>query len=142
MVSFVMTAEERMAFLAEAHIGILAITRDGRAPLAVPVWYDYEPGGDLLIWIERDTVKDKLIRSAGTFSLAVHNETEPYKYVTVEGPVIANDAPPTREQALKIASRYFPMHRSEPYVDEALSERSVLVRMRPEKWLSNDQSKS
>jgi hypothetical protein len=28
------------------------------------------------------------------------------------------------------------------YVDSALGEDSVLVRMRPEKWLSNDQSKA
>nr|WP_042197349.1 pyridoxamine 5'-phosphate oxidase family protein [Kibdelosporangium sp. MJ126-NF4] len=136
-----MTAEERMAFLAEAHVGVLAVTRDGRAPLAVPVWYDYEPGGDVLIWIERGTIKDKLVTAAGTFSFAVHTETIPYKYVTAEGPVIANDVPPSREQALRIVGRYLSADEATAYVDQALGEHSVLVRMRPEKWLSNDQSK-
>lgn len=139
--SFVMTAEERSAFLAEAHVGILAVSRDGRAPLAVPVWYDYEPGGDVLIWIARDTVKDRLIKAAGTFSFAVHTDTVPYKYVTAEGPVVDASTAPTREQALKIAGRYLPADQTTRYVDSALSERSVLIRMRPEKWLSNDQSK-
>jgi PPOX class probable F420-dependent enzyme len=142
MASFVMTAEEREAFLSGLHVGVLAVERAGRAPLAVPVWYDYAPGGELLIWMERDTVKDRAITAAGRLSLAVQDENSPYKYVTVEGPVVANDQPPTREQALRIAGRYWPEAEANAYVDSALGERSVLVRVRPEKWLSNDQGKS
>jgi nitroimidazol reductase NimA-like FMN-containing flavoprotein (pyridoxamine 5'-phosphate oxidase superfamily) len=44
--SFVMTREERESFLTEVHVGVLAVEHAGRAPLAVPVWYDYRPGGD------------------------------------------------------------------------------------------------
>jgi PPOX class probable F420-dependent enzyme len=142
MASFVMTAEEREAFLSGLHVGVLAVERAGRAPLAVPVWYDYSPGGELLFWMERDTVKDRAITAAGRLSLAVQDENPPYKYVTVEGPVVANDQPPTREQALRIAGRYWPEAEANAYVDSALGERSVLVRVRPEKWLSNDQGKS
>ncbi|MEV7040048.1 pyridoxamine 5'-phosphate oxidase family protein [Amycolatopsis sp. NPDC051061] len=140
--SFVMTTAERESFLSGVHVGVLAVERAGRAPLAVPVWYDYSPGGELLIWMERDTVKDRAITTAGRLSLAVQDENPPYKYVTVEGPVVANDEPPTREQALRIAGRYWPTDQATAYVDSALGERSVLVRVRPEKWLSNDQSKS
>ncbi|KZB86203.1 pyridoxamine 5'-phosphate oxidase family protein [Amycolatopsis regifaucium] len=142
MSSMVMTAEEREAFLSEVHIGVLAVEREGRAPLAVPVWYDYEPGGELLIWMDGGSVKDKAIKKAGRLSLVAQTETLPYKYVTVEGPVVANDVPPTREQALKIAQRYLPGDEGAKYVDGALSDKSVLVRVRPEKWLSNDQSKA
>ncbi|MGK4594078.1 pyridoxamine 5'-phosphate oxidase [Amycolatopsis sp. w19] len=142
MSSFVMTAEEREAFLSEVHIGVLAVEREGRAPLAVPVWYDYEPGGELLIWMDGGSVKDKAIKRAGRLSLVAQSETLPYKYVTAEGPVIANDAPPTREQALKIAQRYLSEDEGTKYVDGALSDNSVLVRVRPEKWLSNDQGKA
>ncbi|MBB5850398.1 pyridoxamine 5'-phosphate oxidase family protein [Amycolatopsis umgeniensis] len=142
MSSFVMTAEEREAFLSEVHVGVLAVEREGRAPLAVPVWYDYEPGGELLIWMDGGSVKDKTIKKAGRLSLVAQSETLPYKYVTAEGPVIANAAPPTREQALKIARRYLPEAEATKYVDGALSDNSVLVRVRPEKWLSNDQGKA
>lgn len=142
MSSFVMTVEEREAFLSGAHIGILAVERAGRAPLAVPVWYDYEPGGEVLIWIERDTVKDRSIRAAGRLSLATQDENPPYRYVTVEGPAVADDEPPTREQALRIAGRYWPEEQARAYVDGSLGAHSVLVRVRPEKWLSNDQSKT
>lgn len=139
--SFVMTAAEREAFLSAVHVGVLAVEREGRAPLAVPIWYAYEDG-EILLWMERDTVKDRSIRRAGRFSFVVQSESAPYRYVTAEGPVIAVDESPTRAQVLAIASRYLPEGDAETYVDAALDEKSVLVRMRPEKWLSNDQSKT
>ncbi|APE37967.1 pyridoxamine 5'-phosphate oxidase [Nocardia mangyaensis] len=135
-----MTAAEREAFLSAVHVGVLAVEREGRAPLAVPIWYAYEDG-EILLWMERDTVKDRSIRRAGRFSFVVQSETVPYRYVTAEGSVISADVPPTRAQALSIASRYLPEGEAAAYVDAALNEKSVLVRMCPEKWLSNDQSK-
>jgi len=140
--SFVMSAEEREAFLAEARVGVLAIERVGRAPLAVPVWYDYRPGGEVLVWIDRDSVKHRLLDRAGRFSLAVQSDRLPYRYVTAEGPVVTMDGLPTRDQADRIAARYLPTDaEAKEYVDGALGADSVLVRMRPEKWLSNDQGK-
>ncbi|MFE0027942.1 pyridoxamine 5'-phosphate oxidase family protein [Amycolatopsis sp. NPDC059021] len=138
----VMTVQERQEFLSGVHIGVLAIGREGRAPLAVPVWYDYEPGGEVLVWMDRDSLKDRSIRKAGRFSLVVQSEQQPYKYVTVEGPVVANDTAPTREQATRIAERYLPEDQARAFVDGSLTETSVLVRMRPEKWLSSDHSKA
>ncbi|NED98300.1 pyridoxamine 5'-phosphate oxidase [Phytoactinopolyspora alkaliphila] len=139
--SFVMTEAERETFLSGIHVGVLAVERDGRAPLAVPIWYNYEPGGEVLLWMHRDTVKDRCIRKAGRFSLVAQTEDAPYKYVTAEGPVVANDDPPTRAQALAIVRRYLSEDDATAYVDDALGPNSILVRMRPEKWLSNDQSK-
>ena len=41
-----MSVEEREFFLADVHVGVLSIPRKERsAPLTVPVWYDYSPGG-------------------------------------------------------------------------------------------------
>jgi nitroimidazol reductase NimA-like FMN-containing flavoprotein (pyridoxamine 5'-phosphate oxidase superfamily) len=139
--SFVMTVPEREAFLAEVHIGVLAVARDGRGPLAVPVWYRYEPGGDVGIWMERRSLKYQAIEAAGRLSLVAQTETAPYKYVSVEGPVTSTDRP-TRDEALAIAARYWPESEAVAYVDTALGDDSVLVRVRPERWLSNDQSKS
>lgn len=142
MSPLVMTREEREAFLAGAHIGVLCVERDGRAPLAVPVWYDYQPGGELLIWMERDTPKHKLISSAGRFSLLAQQEKPPYRYVTAEGPATVDDQPPTREQALRIVRRYQPEDEAIAYVDSVLGAAAILVRMRPQNWLSSDFSKA
>lgn len=138
--SFVMTEQEREAFLAEVHVGVLAVARDGAGPLAVPVWYRYEPGGDVRMWMERGSRKYRAIELAGRLSLVAQTEASPYKYVSVEGPVVSAERP-TRDEAVAIAARYWPEAQAVAYVDSALGDDSVLVRMKPEKWLSNDQGK-
>ena len=41
-----LTKSEREAFLSEPHVAALSVEAEpGRAPLTVPVWYQYEPGG-------------------------------------------------------------------------------------------------
>jgi hypothetical protein len=137
---FVMTKQEREEFLAEVHVGVLAVARDGAGPLAVPVWYRYEPGGDVQIWMERRSRKYRAIEQTGRLSLVAQTETSPYKYVSAEGPVVSGERP-TRDEALTITLRYGTYDQAVAYVDSALGEDSVLVRMRPEKWLSNDQGK-
>jgi nitroimidazol reductase NimA-like FMN-containing flavoprotein (pyridoxamine 5'-phosphate oxidase superfamily) len=47
--SFAMTKEEREAFLADVHVGVISVAEDGHGPLTVPVWYSYEPGGEVRI---------------------------------------------------------------------------------------------
>lgn len=141
MSSMVMSEQQREAFLAGVHVGVLAVARDGRGPLAVPVWYRYEPGGDVEVWMDRPSVKYRAIAAAGRFSLVVQSEEWPYQYVSVEGPVVGTDRP-TREQGVAIAGRYLDPATAESYVDSALGDDSVLVRLRPERWLSNDQSKA
>jgi nitroimidazol reductase NimA-like FMN-containing flavoprotein (pyridoxamine 5'-phosphate oxidase superfamily) len=138
--SFVMTEQERETFLADVHVGVLAVERDGLGPLAVPVWYRYDPGGDVEIWMERRSRKYRAVEKAGRLSLLAQTETVPYKYVSVEGPVVATERP-TRDQAVAITVRYLPSAQALSYVDGALGDDSVLVRMRPERWLSNDQAK-
>jgi hypothetical protein len=55
----------------------------------VPIWYSYEPGGELRVVTARTSRKAQLLQHAGRFSLCVQTETWPYKYVSVEGPVVA-----------------------------------------------------
>lgn len=141
MTSLVMTLEERQSFLAEPHVGVIAVERRGRAPLAVPVWYDYEPGGDMMIWIHRGSIKHQSIVESGRFSLLVQRDKAPYKYVTAEGDAIVEKSPPTRQQALQIARRYLSAVEAGAYVDRTLGDGAVLVRMRPRKWLSSDYSR-
>ena len=56
-----MTKEEREAFLADVHVGVVAIPEPGRGPLAVPVWYSYEPGGELHMVTARTSRKGQLL---------------------------------------------------------------------------------
>lgn len=135
-----MSSEEREAFLSEPHVGVIAVERRDRAPLAVPVWYGYEPGGEVLIWTETDTVKHDLFRAAGRFTITAQVEQVPYKYVTAEGPITAIE-PIAADQATAIAVRYLGNAEGTAYAAQNVTPRSILVRMRPEKWLSTDYSK-
>src|SRR5688572_26577232 len=84
-----MTKDERERFLADVHIGIISIQEDGRGPLTVPVWYSYEPGGELRVITGRTSRKGRLLARAGRFSLCAQTEQPPYRYVSVEGPIVA-----------------------------------------------------
>ncbi|WP_406389767.1 pyridoxamine 5'-phosphate oxidase family protein [Streptomyces sp. NBC_00887] len=133
--------EEREQFLAEPHVAALAVdaAETGRAPLTVPIWYQYEPGGDIWIMTGRDSRKGVLIAGAGRFSLMVDRVAPTIRYVSVEGPVIAT-TPATREQLLEISARYLPAGKVEGYVDFAWKEHGeqVVIHMRPQRWLSSD----
>ncbi|WP_227983440.1 pyridoxamine 5'-phosphate oxidase family protein [Nocardia spumae] len=135
-----MTSSERETFLAELHVGVIAVERAGRAPLAVPIWYGYEPGGEVLLWTDAGTVKDKLIRAAGRFSITAQVEQPPYRYVTAEGPV-TDVAPATPEIVRSIATRYLGPDAGAEFVEQNLGPNSIVIRMRPERWLSTDYSK-
>jgi len=84
-----MSRAEREAFLAEPHVGVISIPEEGRGPLTVPIWYAYEPGGALRVITDRGSRKGRLLEKAPRFSLVAQTESLPYKYVSVEGPVLS-----------------------------------------------------
>src|SRR5947207_11674858 len=102
-----MTREEREAFLADVHVAVISVAEDGHGPLVVPIWYSYEPGGEVRIITGRTSRKGKLLERAGRFSLCVQTETPPYKYVSVEGPIVAIEAADLERDRRPLARRYF-----------------------------------
>ncbi|TLS40299.1 pyridoxamine 5'-phosphate oxidase family protein [Streptomyces montanus] len=132
--------EEREQFLAEPHIAALAVDAGpGRAPLTVPIWYEYTPGGDIWIMTGLDSRKNKLIQAAGRFSLMIDRLEPTIRYVSVEGPVI-DTVPATVEKLREISARYLPAEKVDEYVDFAWKNHGeqVIVHMRPERWVSSD----
>jgi nitroimidazol reductase NimA-like FMN-containing flavoprotein (pyridoxamine 5'-phosphate oxidase superfamily) len=135
-----LTREEREKFLAEPHIAALAVDAGaGRGPLTVPIWYQYESDGTVWIMTGLDSRKNELIRAAGRFTLMVDRLEPTIRYVSVEGPVV-DTAPATFEQLREISARYLPADKVDGYVDVAWKEHGeqVVIRMRPERWVSSD----
>ena len=143
--SLIMTKQEREAFLAGVHVGVISISDEGRGPLAVPIWYAYDLGGDLRIMTGRESRKGRLLARAGRFSLCVQKETSPYKYVSVEGPIISTEAADIERDLRPLARRYLGKEAGDRYVEETRNlpthADNVLIRMRPERWLTTDYSK-
>jgi PPOX class probable F420-dependent enzyme len=135
-----MTSAEREQYLADVHVGVIAVERPDRAPLAVPIWYGYQPGGEVLLWTESDSVKHKLIRDAGRFAITVQDENPPYKYVTAEGDV-TGIAPADDAEVRELAVRYLGQQAGGQFTEQNLTPTSVVIRMRPQRWLSTDYSR-
>lgn len=63
---------DRQELLTQPLIAALSVAReDGRAPLTVPIWYDYTPGGDAWFVTGKDSLKTRLIHAAGRCTLMV-----------------------------------------------------------------------
>jgi nitroimidazol reductase NimA-like FMN-containing flavoprotein (pyridoxamine 5'-phosphate oxidase superfamily) len=136
-----MTKTEREQFLAAVHVGVLSVVEDGRGPLTVPIWYGYQPGGELVIWMGKTSRKALLLERAGRFSVCVQNEHPPYQYVSVEGPIVSIEPIDCERDARPLARRYLGNVAGDEYIEKhnALSTgEDIIVRMRPERWLTAD----
>jgi nitroimidazol reductase NimA-like FMN-containing flavoprotein (pyridoxamine 5'-phosphate oxidase superfamily) len=140
-----MTRAEREVFLAEPHVGVIAVAAPGRGPLVTPIWYDYEPGGELWVVTERASRKGRLLEAARCMSLCAQTETPPYRYVSVEGPLVAIEPADVEAHVRPMAHRYLGRELGDRYVEATAPDRaqgeSVVVRMRPERWQSVDYGK-
>lgn len=130
-----MTKAEREAFLADVHVGVLAIEQPGQGPLALPIWYLVEDG-DVIMGMGGGSKKAQLLRAAGRASLTVQTEDAPYKYASVEGPVVIEQR---QRNDFEMGSRYLGPELGRWYADNnPSSEDSVVVRLTPERWLTQD----
>jgi PPOX class probable F420-dependent enzyme len=136
-----MTREEREQFLVGVHVGVLSVASvDGGGPLAVPVWYAYQPGGTVNVITGGGTRKATAIRASGRFSLCAQDERPPYRYVTVEGPVTIEEV--GQDERLELARRYLGLEGGDAYVAANPAVGQVVFRMTPEHWSAVDFSKA
>jgi nitroimidazol reductase NimA-like FMN-containing flavoprotein (pyridoxamine 5'-phosphate oxidase superfamily) len=140
-----MNVPEREAFLAEVHVGIISIAEEGRGPLTAPIWYAYQPGGEILVVTDRTSRKGKLLQQGMRISLCAQTETPPYKYVSVEGPIVEIAPADLERDTRPLAHRYLGPDFGDRYIEETSGQsdrsESVRVRMRPERWLTVDYAK-
>ena len=136
---------ESAEFLAQPHIGVLSVASGGdRPPLTVPVWYAYEPGGNLTFFTGtqgRRARKTQLLEQAGRLSFCVQRPEHPYRYVTAECTLVGVERRPAFDDVLAITSRYLPDDVARGFAEAetgAPSETFVLFSARPDRWLSFD----
>jgi PPOX class probable F420-dependent enzyme len=141
MGALTMTKEEREDFLAESHIGVLAVNGDG-APVVTPIWYSYEPGGDVVVTTDTASNKAEALRDAGQASLCVQTEEAPYQYVVVEGHVTLSDGVDSAWRR-GIAHRYLGEALGDAYIESTMEDEktAVTVRLTPQKWRTTDYNK-
>jgi hypothetical protein len=135
-----LSVRERELFLAEPHIAALSVSAGpGRGPLTLPIWYQYEPGGEAWILTPAASRKVPLIEAAGRFTLMVDRVTPTTRYVSVEGPVTHTD-PGTDQLLQEIAERYLSPAKVPAYIEFAQTElgEHLAIYLRPQRWLTAD----
>jgi hypothetical protein len=70
--------------------------------------------------------------------------TPPYRYVSVEGPAVAMEPADVEHDRRPLAHRYLGAQRGDRYIENTRLEyvESMVVRMRPERWLTVDYAKA
>jgi nitroimidazol reductase NimA-like FMN-containing flavoprotein (pyridoxamine 5'-phosphate oxidase superfamily) len=140
--SLKMTEEEREAFLAELHVGVISIEDPERGPLSMPIWYDYKPGVGLWVITSRTSRKGKALDKAGRFSIVAQAEEAPYyKYVSVEGPIVDVRPADTDKDTRPMAHRYFGTQLGDAYIASQPVDDAHVYVMQPQRWLTVDYAK-
>lgn len=135
-----MTKPEREEFLSGVHVGIVSIPRKVKGPLAVPIWYDYEPGQRPWIITSKSSIKGKLLNRAERISLCAQTEDAPYKYVSVEGPFSVSAS--SHDKLLHMAIRYLGEEQGRAYAQASVTdESSIIVQIEPVTWYTVDYAK-
>ena len=135
-----MTETEKQEYLADLHVGVLSLNDNSNGPLTAPIWYDYELGGELWFITGPNSLKGKLLEVGVRLSLVAQSEEPPYKYVSVEGPVVSISES-TEDDLLAMAVRYLGETGGQQYTESSNGSGGVLVRVKPERWLAVDYGK-
>ena len=137
MVAF--TETQREEFLAGLHVAVLSVAAtDGRPPASVPIWYDYKPGGNILVNTGVTARKTKLIERAGVVTLVAQREEPPYQYVVVEGTVVDSATPAPLDVREAIAIRYLGEEGGRAFVQGMADSPGILFTIRPDRWITAD----
>lgn len=123
------------AFLAEPHVGILAVTSVSGPPAAVPLWYSYSVGGELWILTEATSRKLRLLKRTRCATLVVDEVDPRTRYVSVDCAVV-DVRPATAQDVRKLASRYLSGGPLEEYLAFAAANipDEQRVTLQPTRW--------
>jgi nitroimidazol reductase NimA-like FMN-containing flavoprotein (pyridoxamine 5'-phosphate oxidase superfamily) len=135
-----MTRDECEAFLAGVHVGVLSVDEPGRGPLTVPVWYLYEPGGEIVVVTRPEARKAPLLKVGARVSFLAQSEEMPPKYVTIQGRVASAEPAEIGRDVKPVVRKYLGAEVGDAYVDGTRPNgtNEIVVRIRPERWYSRD----
>jgi nitroimidazol reductase NimA-like FMN-containing flavoprotein (pyridoxamine 5'-phosphate oxidase superfamily) len=143
--STTMTQQEKENFLAGVHVGVISISQANRAPLAIPIWYAYEPGQEIRFVTGGSSQKGKLLTLNSKVSLCAQEEQMPYKYVSVEGTVVGIEPANVERDIRPLARRYYGREGGDQYIQRVygsgVADGDLLIRIRPQRWVAADYSR-
>ena len=144
-----MTRVEREELLSETRCGVLSIAREGRGPIAVPVWHRWDADqGELHFTSGRYSRKGEALAAAGRASYTVQvDDMGKAKYVMVEGAVTFEEDFDIDLELIGTGKRYQGDEIGEAYIRSTYMDGDkvlyniVLWKITAETWLSFDSTK-
>ena len=144
-----MTRAEREAVLSETRYGMLSVAREGRGPIAVPIWHRWDAEhGELRFTSGLYSRKGRALVAAGRASFTLQDpDLSRAKYVMVEGPVTFDADFDIDVELIGVGKRYQGDEAGEAYVrntymdGDKLLYNIVLWMVAAETWLSFDSTK-
>lgn len=127
-----MTREERTDFLLSGtRTGKLAwVGKDG-SPHVAPIWFLLD-GDDVVFNTHEDSGKAKALRREGRASMVVDDESPPFAFVKMDGPVtFEDDLEMVRDLATRIGGRYMGPERAEEFGARNGVAGELIVRLSP-----------
>jgi PPOX class probable F420-dependent enzyme len=127
-----MTEDEWRAFVMDGTrtAKVATVRKDGR-PHVVPVWFILD-GDDIVFTTSATSVKGATLRRDRYACLSVDDQTPPFSFVMVEGPVeLSSDLDELRRVATTIGRRYMGEERAEEFGARNAAEGELVVRLRP-----------
>lgn len=139
-----MSREECETFLAGVHVGVVSVDEPGRGPLSVPVWYLYEPGGEIVVVTRPQARKARLLRAGARVAFLAQSEEMPPKYVSIQGRVASALPADVARDVKAVVRKYLGAEVGDAYVDNTRPDGTdeIVVRIRPERWYSRDFGRS
>jgi PPOX class probable F420-dependent enzyme len=129
VLAFLKTLPARTAKLA-------TVRADGRPHIA-PVWYAVDDDGSLVFTTGESTVKGRNLRRDPRVSLCVDDDRPPFSFVVAEGVAeLSDDLGEVRRWAIRLGGRYMGADRAEEYGSRNGVPGELLVRLRPERFVS------
>ncbi len=97
-------------FLEKANVAVLATRSRARGVQATPVWFLYD-GSHILINTAKGRAKLRNMQANPEVALAVIDQENPYRYVQIQGKVVAFDTQNAGKDIDRLSHRY----RGQPY---------------------------
>ena len=131
-------AEVRAFLMSEPpHTGKLATTRKDGSPHVAPVWYMLDDDGTILFNTGAETLKGRTLRRDPRCSFCVDDERPPFSFVVVSGTAeLIDDLDEIRHWAGIIGGRYMGADQADAYGERNGVPGELLVRLRPERTVS------
>jgi PPOX class probable F420-dependent enzyme len=124
-------------FLRQPNIAVVATVAADGQPHAVPTWYEYDDG-EIVFHTGLRTRKYRNIQANDRVSICVDTKTPPYyKAIVIYGRARTKEGT-DEERTRRMAVAYFGEVLGNRYADSLRGERTVIVRVKPERIASWD----